>query len=258
MKDWIMGKNPVIEALKSNHPINKIWISEGSGKGQMQTVIQLAKERGIVVQAVPKRKLDQWSEGNNHQGVMASIAAYEYADFDALLEQVTAKETFPFFLILDEIADPHNLGSMIRTADVVGAHGVIIPKRRAVGLTSTVAKASAGAIQYVPVTRVTNIAQTLDRLKENGLWIVGADAGGDKDYREIDYNMPLALVIGSEGKGISQLNQKKCDILVRLPMKGHVNSLNASVAAAILMYEVFNKRSPLAIEGGTHGTNINR
>lgn len=244
MMDLIIGKNPVLEALKSGREMNKIWIAEGSQRGQMQPIIQLAKEMGITVQYVPKKKMDQLSEGN-HQGVIAQVAAYRYYDIDDLFKKAEEREEAPFFIILDELEDPHNLGSIMRTADAVGAHGIIIPKRRSVGLTATVAKASTGAIEYVPVARVTNLARTVDELKERGVWIFGTDAKGNQDYRQLDGVIPLALVIGSEGKGISRLLRGKCDVLIRLPMIGHVTSLNASVAASLLMYEVYRKRHPL-------------
>ncbi|ASA97280.1 MULTISPECIES: 23S rRNA (guanosine(2251)-2'-O)-methyltransferase RlmB [Anoxybacillus] len=242
--DLIIGKNPVLEALKSGREMNKIWIAEGSQRGQMQSIIQLAKEMGITVQYVPKKKMDQLSDGN-HQGVIAQVAAYRYYDIDDLFKKAEEREEAPFFIILDELEDPHNLGSIMRTADAVGAHGIIIPKRRSVGLTATVAKASTGAIEYVPVARVTNLARTVDELKERGVWIFGTDAKGTQDYRQLDGVIPLALIIGSEGKGISRLLRDKCDVLVRLPMIGHVTSLNASVAASLLMYEVYRKRHPL-------------
>ncbi|MBB6177853.1 23S rRNA (guanosine2251-2'-O)-methyltransferase [Anoxybacillus tengchongensis] len=242
--DLIIGKNPVLEALKSGREMNKIWIAEGSQRGQMQSIIQLAKEMGITVQYVPKKKMDQLSDGN-HQGVIAQVAAYRYYDIDDLFKKAEAQGEAPFFIILDELEDPHNLGSIMRTADAVGAHGIIIPKRRSVALTATVAKASTGAIEYVPVARVTNLARTVDELKERGVWVFGTDAKGSQDYRQLDGVIPLALVIGSEGKGISRLLRDKCDVLVRLPMIGHVTSLNASVAASLLMYEVYRKRHPL-------------
>lgn len=242
-QEFIAGKNPVIEALKSDRDINKIWISEGSGKGQMQQIIQLAKQSRVLVQYVPKQKIDQMVK-ENHQGVVAQVAAYQYAELDDLFERAQKKQEDPFFLILDELEDPHNLGSILRTADAAGVHGVIIPKRRAVGLTAAVAKASTGAIEYVPVARVTNLARTITELKERGVWIFGTDAKGSKDYRTMDGKMPLAIVIGSEGKGISRLIKESCDFLVHLPMIGHVTSLNASVAASLLIYEVYRKRHP--------------
>lgn len=243
-EEYIMGRNPVLEALRSNRDIHKVWIAENSTKGQAQQIIALAKEKGVSVQFVPKRKLDQMFSGN-HQGVAAQVAAYRYSDIEELFQKADERNEAPFFLLLDEIEDPHNLGSIMRSADAVGAHGIIIPKRRSVGLTQAVAKASTGAIEYVPVARVTNLSRTIDELKERGLWIVGTDAKGAEDYRTIDGKMPLALVIGSEGKGMSRLVKEKCDFLVKLPMVGQVTSLNASVAAGLLMYEVYRKRHPL-------------
>jgi len=243
-QDYIIGKNPVIEALKSERDVNKVLIAEGSQKGQMQQVIGLAKARHVMVQFVPKKKIDGLVEGN-HQGVIAQVAAYQYAELDDLFSRAEKRSEVPFFLLLDEIEDPHNLGSIMRTADAVGAHGIIIPKRRAVGLTATVAKASTGAIEYIPVVRVTNMSRTIDELKERGVWIAGTDAKGKEDFREFDGTLPLGLVIGSEGKGMGRLIRDKCDFLIRLPMKGKVTSLNASVAAALLMYEVYRKRYPL-------------
>lgn len=243
-QDYIIGKNPVIEALKSERDINKILIAEGSQSGQMQQVIGMAKEANVIVQFVPKKKIDQLADGN-HQGVIAQVAAYEYAEIDDLFAAAEKKNEAPFFLLLDEIEDPHNLGSIMRTADASGAHGIIIPKRRAVGLTATVAKLSTGAIEYIPVARVTNMAQTIDELKERGVWIAGTDASAKQDFRQMDGTLPLGLVIGSEGKGMGRLIRDKCDFLLSLPMVGHVTSLNASVAAALLMYEVHRKRQPL-------------
>lgn len=226
-QEYIVGKNPVIEALKSERDINKILIAEGSQRGQMQQITQLAKEANVIVQFVPKKKIDQISS-ENHQGVLAYIAAYQYAEIDDLFAAAEKKNESPFFLLLDEIEDPHNLGSIMRTADSVGAHGIIIPKRRAVGLTATVAKASTGAIEYIPVVRVTNMARTIDELKERGIWIAGTDAKGKDDYRRLDGTLPLGLVIGSEGKGMGRLIRDKCDFLIHLPMIGKVTSLNAS------------------------------
>lgn len=243
-KDYIIGKNPVMEALRSERDINKILIAESSQRGQMQQLIQLAKEANVIVQFVPKKKIDQISD-ENHQGVLAYVAAYQYAEMDDLFAAAEKKNEPPFFLLLDEIEDPHNLGSIMRTADAVGAHGIIIPKRRAVGLTATVAKASTGAIEHIPVVRVTNMARTIDELKERGIWIAGTDASGKQDYRQFDGTLPIGLVIGSEGKGMGRLVRDKCDFLINLPMAGKVTSLNASVAAALLMYEVYRRRHPL-------------
>ncbi|TMW70008.1 23S rRNA (guanosine(2251)-2'-O)-methyltransferase RlmB [Alteribacter natronophilus] len=243
-QDYIAGKNPVIEALKAKRPVNKIWVAEGSQKGQMNKVTELAKTMKVNVQFVPKRKIDQMTGGTQHQGVVAQVAAYEYSDMDDLFAAAEKSGEAPLFLLLDELEDPHNLGSILRTADAVGAHGVIVPKRRSVGLTQTVAKASTGAIEHIPVARVTNLARTMDELKDRGLWFVGTDASGKEDYRQTDFTMPTGLVIGSEGKGLSRLVKEKCDFLVRIPMAGHVTSLNASVAAALLMYEVYRRRHP--------------
>ena len=241
----IGGKNPVIETLKSDRSVHKIWVADGMKPSALQSIVSLAKKKNILIQPVPKRKLDDMKI-ENHQGVVAQIAAYKYSTLDDLFLQAEQRNEMPFFLILDEIEDPHNLGSILRTADCVGVHGIIIPKHRAVGLTHTVAKASTGAIEHVPVVRVTNIAQTLKVLKDAGLWIIAADLQNSRDYRELEANFPLALVIGSEGKGISRIVSKSCDFIYRLPMVGQVTSLNASVAAALFLYEIYRKRYPFA------------
>ncbi|MCA0972676.1 23S rRNA (guanosine(2251)-2'-O)-methyltransferase RlmB [Halobacillus litoralis] len=245
MKDeWIIGKNPVQEALRSGRAINKVWVTDQLQHQAVKKLEQLAKENGVNVQRVPKKKIDQLVDGN-HQGVVASVAAYEYSDIEDLFAKAEEKGEAPFFIICDEIEDPHNLGSILRTADAAGAHGVIIPKRRSVSLTATVAKTSTGAIEYIPVARVTNLARTIDELKERFVWVVGTDADGTEDYRKLDGNMAVALVIGSEGRGMSRLTKDKCDWTVSLPMAGKVTSLNASVAASLLMYEVYRKRHPI-------------
>jgi len=241
----LSGKNPVLEALRSGREMNKVWIAEGVKKAGIAELLQLAREAGIIVQFVPKNKVDQLTDGANHQGIAASVAAYRYADIDELFESASLRNEDPFFLILDELEDPHNLGSILRTADATGVHGVIIPKRRAVGLTSVVAKTSTGAIEHIPVARVGNLAQTVDDLKKRGVWIAGTDAQGSADYRRMDAKLPLAVIIGSEGKGMSRLLKEKCDFLYHMPMVGKVTSLNASVAAAILMYEVLRNRQPV-------------
>ena len=241
----IGGKNPVIETLKSDRSVHKIWVADGMKPSALQSIVSLAKKKNILIQRVPKRKLDDMKI-ENHQGVVAQIAAYKYSTLDDLFLQAEQRNEMPFFLILDEIEDPHNLGSILRTADCVGVHGIIIPKHRAVGLTHTVAKASTGAIEHVPVVRVTNIAQTLKVLKDAGLWIIAADLQNSRDYRELEANFPLALVIGSEGKGISRIVSKSCDFIYRLPMVGQATSLNASVAAALFLYEIYRKRYPFA------------
>jgi len=243
-EEYIIGRNPVLEALKSDRDINKIMIAEGSQKGSMGQIIELAKEKKVLTQIVPKKKIDAMGVGV-HQGVIAAVAAYQYAELDDLFALAEKRNEAPFFLILDEIEDPHNLGSIMRTADATGAHGIIIPKRRAVGLTATVAKASTGAIEYIPVARVTNLARTVEELKDRGLWIAGTDAKGSDDYRQLDGGMSIGIIIGSEGKGMSRILKEKCDFLVHMPMVGKVTSLNASVAAGLLMYEVYRKRNPL-------------
>ncbi|HAA2981888.1 TPA: 23S rRNA (guanosine(2251)-2'-O)-methyltransferase RlmB [Listeria monocytogenes] len=243
-QEWIGGRNPVLEVLRSDRDIHKIYVQEGSQKGVLKQVLTLAKERKIQVQFVPKQKIEK-VVGGAHQGVAAQVAAYQYAELDDLFTAAEAKDEMPFFIILDELEDPHNLGSIMRTADSVGAHGIIIPKRRSVGLTQTVAKASTGAMEYVPVVRVTNMVRTMEELQKRGLWIFGTDAKGSSDYRTMDVDMPLAIVIGSEGFGMSRLVREKCDFLVHLPMRGKVTSLNASVAASLLLYEVYRKRFPL-------------
>ncbi len=241
----LSGKNPVLEALRAGREMNKVWIAEGVKKAGITEIMELAKAAGIIVQFVPKNKVEQLTDGANHQGIAASVAAYRYAEIDELFELAAARNEDPFFLILDELEDPHNLGSILRTADATGVHGVIIPKRRAVGLTGVVAKTSTGAIEHVPVARVTNLAQTVEDLKKRGLWIAGTDAKGSSDYRRMDAKLPLAIIIGSEGKGMSRLLKEKCDFLYHMPMVGQVTSLNASVAAAILMYEVLRNRQPV-------------
>lgn len=240
----IGGKNPVLEALRAERDINKIWIAEGVQKKGIAELLQLAKERKVIVQFVPKKKIDGLTD-SNHQGIAAAVAAYNYAELDDLFKIAESRSEDPFFLILDELEDPHNLGSIMRTADAVGAHGLIIPRRRAVGLTAVVAKASTGAIEHIPVVRVNNLSQTVDELKKRSVWIAGTDAKESVDYRRMDANLPLAVIIGSEGKGMSRILREKCDFLYQLPMVGHVTSLNASVAASLLMYEVYRKRHSL-------------
>lgn len=240
--EMICGKNPVLEALRAGREINKIFIAEGVKKTGVNELLDLARERGVLVQFVPKKKVEQLANNDNHQGIVAAVAAYDYAELEDIFSAAQAKGENPFILLLDELEDPHNLGSIMRTADAVGVHGIIIPKRRAVGLTSVVAKASTGAIEHVPVVRVNNLSQTVDTLKERGIWIAGTDAKKSVDYRKMDATLPLAVIIGSEGKGMSRILKDKCDFLYHLPMVGHVTSLNASVAAALLMYEVYRKR----------------
>ncbi|MHA6259170.1 23S rRNA (guanosine(2251)-2'-O)-methyltransferase RlmB [Sporosarcina sp. CAU 1771] len=242
------GKNPIAEALRSGRELNKIWIAEGLNKKSIGEILSLANEAKVIVQAVPKRKLDGMLD-MNHQGIVASVAAYKYAELSDILAVATERGEDPFILILDELEDPHNLGSILRTADASGVHGVIIPRRRAVGLTGVVAKASTGAIEHIPVVRVNNLSQTIEELKKMGVWIAGTDAEKSTDYRLMDATLPLAIIIGSEGKGMSRILKEKCDFLYHLPMRGHVTSLNASVAASLLMYEVLRKRQANQTEG---------
>ncbi len=223
----------------SGQTINKVFIQAGLKADALNEIIKLAKKQNLIISQVPKSKLDLLADRQNHQGVVLAVAAYEYAELDDLFAAAKAKDEAPFFLILDGIEDPHN--SIMRTADAAGVHGIIIPKRRAVQLTATVAKTSTGAIEYVPVVRVTNLAQTIAELKERGLWIFGTDMAG-QDYRTWDANGPTALVIGNEGKGISPLIKKACDGMLTIPMVGHVQSLNASVAASLLIYQGFSSR----------------
>lgn len=242
--DWIIGRHPAVAALKSDQTINKVFIQEGLRAAALGEIVSLARDRHLVVTEVPKSKLDFWTNHQNHQGVALAVAAYNYATIDDLFTKAKKDGHSPFFLILDQLEDPHNLGSILRTADAAGVDGVIIPKRRAVGLTSVVAKTSAGAIERVPVARVTNLVQTVKTLKDRGVWVFGTDMAG-KDYRYWDATGPVALVIGNEGKGISPLLKKACDETLTIPMVGKVQSLNASVAASLLIYQGFNSRHPL-------------
>ncbi|MBP1970844.1 23S rRNA (guanosine2251-2'-O)-methyltransferase [Virgibacillus natechei] len=243
-QELIIGKNPVIEALTAGRSVNKVLLSEQLNAGAQGKLIQLGKTAGTIVQKVPKNKLDQLANGN-HQGVIAYVASYQYASLEDLFNRAEERSEDPFFIILDELEDPHNLGSILRTADATGVHGVIIPKRRSVGLTATVAKTAAGAIEHVPVVRVTNISDTISELKERNVWIVGTEGNATEDYRVLEGTLPIALVIGNEGKGMSRLTAKKCDWTVSLPMQGSVESLNASVACSLLLYEVYRKRHPV-------------
>ncbi|MCC5895451.1 MAG: 23S rRNA (guanosine(2251)-2'-O)-methyltransferase RlmB [Alkalibacterium sp.] len=242
--EMVYGRNPVMETLKSTRDVNKLFVQDGLSGDKINSVLKEAKKRKVQLSFVPKTKLDNLSDGGNHQGVVLAASPVNYASIDDLFAKAEEKGEQPFFLLLDGIEDPHNLGSIIRTADASGAHGVIIPKRRAVGLTSTVAKSSAGAIEHVLVARVTNMAMTIDELKERGLWIFGTDMKG-KDYRHWDVSSPVGLVIGSEGKGMSRLVKDKVDETLSIPMIGDTQSLNASVASGLLMYEVYRKRHAL-------------
>lgn len=238
----IEGRNAVVEALKADRSIDKLFIIDSEKQsGPIKTIIAQARKKGIVVHFETKEKMDKLSQGHKHQGVIAYVAAYDYVEVDEIINRAKDKGEAPFVLILDNIEDPHNLGAIIRTANIAGVHGVIIPKRRAVGLTATVAKTSAGAIEYTPVARVTNIVRTIEELKEHGLWIACGDMDGQIMY-EVDLKGPLALVVGGEGTGVSKLVKEKCDMIAKIPMKGDIDSLNASVATGILIYEAFRQR----------------
>lgn len=239
-QDKIEGRNPVTEAIRSGREIDKLLVS--AKEGSIKKIVAMAKERGIVVQEVVKSKLDELSETGAHQGVIALVAAHSYATVDDILKVAQDKGESPFIILLDEITDPHNLGSILRTANAVGAHGVIIPKRRSVGLSSVVAKTSAGALEYTPVARVTNLAQTIDGLKEKGVWFYATHQDAKQSFTEVDYKGGVGIVIGSEGNGVSRIVAEKCDFLISIPMKGEINSLNASVAAGVVMYEALRQR----------------
>ena len=238
----IEGRNPIIEALKNNRPIQKKMVNKASKEGSIKKILAMAKENKVIIQEVDRHKLDEMSESHAHQGVIAITSDYRYYDLDEILEIPRQNGEDPFFIILDGITDPHNLGSIIRTADAVGAHAVIIPKRRSVQITPIVAKASAGAVEYLPVCKVTNIVNTIKTLKENGLWIAAVDMDGQTFYQQ-NLGGPLGLVVGSEGEGISRLVKQNCDFTVSMPMSGNVTSLNASVAGGILLYEVYRQRN---------------
>ena len=237
----IEGRNAVIEAFRSGKPIDKVFILDGCQDGPMVTIRREAKKKDVMIKYVTKERLDQMSETGKHQGVIAYAAAYEYAEVSDILEKAKEKGEDPFIFILDNIEDPHNLGAIIRTANLAGAHGVIIPKNRAVGLTATVAKASAGALNYTPVAKVTNLSQTIEELKKEGLWFVCADMDGEIMYRQ-NLTGPIGLVIGNEGEGVGRLVKSKCDLVARIPMQGDIDSLNASVAAGVLAFEIVRQR----------------
>lgn len=237
----IEGRNAVIEAFRSGRTIDKVFVLDGCQDGPVRTIVREAKKHGAVLNFVEKERLNQLSETGRHQGVIAWATAYSYADVSDMLEAAAQKNEDPFLILLDGIEDPHNLGAIIRTANTAGAHGVIIPKRRASGLTATVAKASAGALNYTPVAKVTNLAKTIDELKEKGLWFVCADMDGAQMY-DLNLTGPIGLVVGSEGQGVSRLVKEKCDYIASIPMKGEITSLNASVAGGVLAYEIVRQR----------------
>ena len=241
-EDVLIGRNAVTEALKSGRGINKLLVANGDREGSVREIVALARDRGILVEMVERSKIEGIAGGLRHQGVLAYVAPVPYAELEDILAKAEALGKEPFLLLLDELEDPHNLGALLRTADAAGVDGVLIPKRRSCPLSSTVAKTSAGAVEYVPVARIGNIAQTLKELKKRGLWVVGADMDGSQEYYAANLTGPLVLVIGGEGRGVSRLTRESCDFLVQLPMQGHINSLNASVAGSILMYEVLRQR----------------
>ncbi|HHV28414.1 23S rRNA (guanosine(2251)-2'-O)-methyltransferase RlmB [Acetivibrio mesophilus] len=241
--DKLEGRNSVLEAIKAGRTINKIIVQKGEKEGSIRHIIALARERGIVVQETDRSNLDKISTTHAHQGIIAYVSFKDYVEVDDILESAQSKGEDPYIIILDGITDAYNLGSILRTADAVGAHGVIIPKRRAIGLNAAVSKASAGAIEYVPVARVTNISQTIEYLKRRNIWVVGTDLSGEKSFFQSDLKGPVALVIGSEGEGMGKLVTEKCDFIVNIPMKGKISSLNAAVAGAIIMYEIQRQRN---------------
>ena len=237
----IEGRNAVMEAFRSGKTIDRLFVLDGCQDGPVRTIVREAKKHDTIVNFVPKERLDSMSETGHHQGVMAYAAAYEYAEVEDILKIAEEKGEPPFLFLLDGIEDPHNLGAIIRTANLAGAHGVIIPKRRAVGLTATVARTSAGALNYTPVAKVTNMAATIEDLKKRGIWFVCADMGGESMYR-LNLTGPIGLVIGNEGEGVSRLVKEKCDMIASIPMKGDIDSLNASVATGVLAYEIVRQR----------------
>ena len=237
----IEGRNAVLEAFRSGKPVDKLYVLDGCQDGPVRTIVREARKHDTIIQFVEKERLSQLSETGRHQGVIAYTAAYEFSEVSDMLELAREREEDPFIILLDNIEDPHNLGAIIRTANLAGAHGVIIPKRRAVGLTATVAKTSAGALNYTPVAKVTNLKKTMEELKKEGLWFVCADMGGEAMY-DLNLTGPIGLVIGNEGEGVSRLVKETCDFVASIPMKGDIDSLNASVATGVLAYEIVRQR----------------
>ncbi|MDR7867642.1 MAG: 23S rRNA (guanosine(2251)-2'-O)-methyltransferase RlmB [Sporomusaceae bacterium] len=241
-EEFVAGRNSVLEALKSGRPVNKVLVAKGERQGSLREIIGQAKARGLVVQEVDAAKLAELSGGMRHQGVVAMVPPVAYAEVEDILAKAHELGEPPFIVLLDELEDPHNLGAILRTCDAAGAHGVLIPKRRSAPLSATVAKTSAGAVEYVPVARIGNVVQAIEALKKEGLWVVGADMDGDRPYYKADLKGPILLVVGGEGRGLSRLAKETCDFLVRIPMKGQITSLNASVACSLLLYEVYKQR----------------
>ena len=240
-EDMVAGRNAVMEALKGSRSVNKLMIANGSTEGSIKEIIAVAKEKGVNIQYWDRSKLDSIARGIRHQGVLAQVAPVQYAELEDILQVAKDRNEPPFIVLLDELEDPHNLGAILRTADAAGVHGVLIPKHRSCPLSATVAKTSAGAVEHVPVARVGNLVQTIKKLKQEGLWVAAADMDG-KDYYDTDLTGPLLLIIGSEGQGVGRLVKEQCDFVVRIPMVGRINSLNASVAGSILMYEAMKQR----------------
>lgn len=240
-EDMVAGRNAVMEALKGSRSVNKLMIANGSTEGSIKEIIAVAKDKGVNIQYWDRSKLDSIARGIRHQGVLAQVAPVQYAELEDILQVAKDRNEPPFIVLLDELEDPHNLGAILRTADAAGVHGVLIPKHRSCPLSATVAKTSAGAVEHVPVARVGNLVQTIKKLKQEGLWVAAADMDG-KDYYDSDLTGPLLLIIGSEGQGVGRLVKEQCDFVVRIPMVGKINSLNASVAGSILMYEAMKQR----------------
>lgn len=241
MSEQIEGRNAVLEAFRSGRCVDKLFILDDCQDGPVRTIAREARKKDTIINYVSKERLDQLSETRAHQGVIAQVAAYEYSTVEEILEKAEEKGEPPFLVLLDNVEDPHNLGAIIRTANLAGAHGVIIPKRRSVGLTSTVAKTSAGALNYTPVAKVTNLVRTIEELKEKGIWFVCADMGGESMYR-LNLTGPIGMIVGNEGEGVSRLVREACDFTASIPMKGDIDSLNASVAAGVLAYEIVRQR----------------
>ncbi|MCI9163379.1 MAG: 23S rRNA (guanosine(2251)-2'-O)-methyltransferase RlmB [Lachnospiraceae bacterium] len=237
----IEGRNAVLEAFRSGRTVDKLFVQDGCKDGPVMSITREARKQGTIISYVPRERLDAMSEAGKHQGVIAQAAAYEYAELEDILQIARDKGEAPFLFLLDSIEDPHNLGAIIRTANLAGAHGVVIPKHRAVGLTAVVAKTSAGALNYTPVAKVTNLAMTIEELKKGGMWFVCADMGGELMYR-LNLTGPIGLVVGNEGSGVGRLVREKCDMAAAIPMRGDIDSLNASVAAGVLAYEIVRQR----------------
>ena len=238
----IYGKNPILEALASNQPINKIYVIKGKRRSSLSNIILLARQKGVPVREIAREKMREVAGHDSHQGIMAEVSQLSYSEMDVIFQRAQEKAEAPLLAIIDEIQDPHNLGAIIRSAEAFGFHGLLLPKDRSAGLTETVAKTSAGAVSHIPVVRITNLARTIDELKNQNVWIAGTDQAADETFYRLDLNRALAIVIGSESKGMRQLTKKKCDFLMKIPLVGKVNSLNASVAAAIVFCEARRQR----------------